>query len=37
MAQSRLLKDVEIFTPDWAAVGRKLDRHAGARKSATGS
>ncbi|WP_346016933.1 hypothetical protein [Streptomyces sp. GBA 94-10 4N24] len=37
VAQSRLLKDVEIFTPDWAAVGRKLDRHVGARKSATGS
>ncbi|MFE9199255.1 putative 2-aminoethylphosphonate-binding periplasmic protein precursor [Streptomyces sp. ADI96-15] len=34
VAQSRLLKDVEIFTPDWAAVGRKLDRHVGARKSA---
>ncbi|MGW9368195.1 2-aminoethylphosphonate ABC transporter substrate-binding protein, partial [Streptomyces albidoflavus] len=37
VALSRLMESVEIFTPDWAAVGENLDRHVDAWKSATGS
>ena len=37
VALARLMEEVEIFTPDWAAVGENLDRHVDAWKSATGS
>lgn len=37
VALARLMEDVEIFTPDRAAVGENLDRHVDAWKSATGA